>query len=113
MTGSHLASDGTTLYLAQMTYKRILAFDATGNILREIALPTKIGGMGFGAGTFYVISADDEFEKLELATLDPKLDTPQMAPLADIAFDARSLAYGGGRWWTCHREASEIVSFTL
>jgi hypothetical protein len=113
LTGSHLASDGTTLYLAQQSYKRILAIDAAGNTSREIALPNKIGGMGFGAGAFYVISADDEFEKLELATLDPKLDKPQMAPLAEIPFDARSLASTGDRWWTCNREASEIVSFAL
>ncbi len=57
LTGSHFASDGTTLYMAQMGLRRIVALDAAGAIVREIALPTRIGGMGFGPGGFYLISA--------------------------------------------------------
>jgi outer membrane protein assembly factor BamB len=110
-TGSHLASDGTTLYLGQMGKQRILAFDASGSLLREIALPTRCGGMGLRAGTFYIISADDEFENLQLATLDVAVSHPALAPVAAIPFDARSLAFDGDAWWTSHREASQIVSF--
>jgi outer membrane protein assembly factor BamB len=110
-TGSHLASDGSTLYLAQMGNRRILALDANGSILREIALPTRCGGIGVRAGTFYIISADEEFENLQLATLDVQVSNPALAPVAAIPFDARALAFDGDAWWTSHREASEIVSF--
>jgi len=112
-TGSHLAYDGTTLYLGQMGNRRILALGADGSILREIALPTRCGGMGFRAGTFYIISADKEFENLQLATLDLQVSNPALAPVAAIPFDARSLAFDGNAWWTNHREASEIVSFVV
>ena len=112
-TGSHLASDGTTLYLGQMGNRRILALGANGSILREIALPTRCGGMGFRASTFYIISADEEFENLQLATLDLQVSNPALAPVAAIPFDARSLAFDGNAWWTSHREASEIVSFVV
>jgi hypothetical protein len=112
-TGSHLASDGTTLYMAQMGLRRIVTLDDAGAIVREIALPTRIGGMGFGPGGFYVISADEEFENLALATFDVTSNDPKLAPIAGIAFDgARSIAYDGSGWWTSDREVSEIVSFT-
>jgi YVTN family beta-propeller protein len=112
-TGSHLASDGTTLYLGQMGNRRIVALDEDASILREIALPTRCGGMGFGPDAFYIISADEEFENLQLATLDLQLSNPDVAPVAAIPFDARSLAFTGKNWWTSHREAGEIVSFTV
>jgi len=67
--------------------------------------------MGLRAGTFYIISADDEFENLQLATLDVAVSHPALAPVAAIPFDARSLAFDGDAWWTSHREASQIVSF--
>jgi hypothetical protein len=113
-TGSHLASDGTTLYLGQMGNRRILALDGNLQIQREIALPTRCGGFAFGpGGTLYMISADEEFENLQLATLDVSLDDPQAVAVATIPFDARGLAFDGKVWWTCHREANEIVSFTV
>ncbi len=111
-TGSHLASDGTTLYLGQMGLKRILAFDANGTVLREIALPTRCAGMGVRGGAFYIISADDEFEKLALGTLDITVSNPEVVPLASMSEQARGLAFDGEAWWTCYREASEIVSFS-
>jgi hypothetical protein len=112
-TGSHLASDGTTLYLAQMTHGKILAFDAQGAVLREIALPTRSGGIGFGPGAFYMITADDEFDVLQLATLDITLDHPEAVPLAPMPAEARSLAFDGTSWWTNLREANETIAFTL
>jgi hypothetical protein len=111
LTGSHLASDGKQLFLGQMHNQRIVTLDAQGQIAREIPLPTRCGGFGFGpGGTLYMISADEEFEKLELATL--ALDG-KMTALAPIEFGARSLAYDGKAWFTCDREAGYIVSFTL
>ena len=112
-TGSHLASDGESLYLGQMHDRRIVVMDAGGKIEREIPLPTRIGGMGFREGTLYIIAADEEFENLRLATLDERQSAPQAVEVAIIPFDARSLAYDGSAWWTNHREASQIVSFSV
>ena len=112
LTGSHLVSDGTTLYLAQMGNRRVVALDEQGTIQREIALPARTAGLGFANGTFYLISGDDELENLHLATFDFQANTPDTVQLASIPFDARCLAFDGSAWWTSHREASEIVSFT-
>lgn len=111
LTGSHLASDGRQLYLGQMHNRRIVTLDAQTHITSEIPLPTACGGFGFGPdGTLYMISADDEFEKLELATLNVD---GKMTAVAPIDFGARSLAYDGAVWYTSDREAGYIVSFTL
>ncbi len=111
-TGSHLTSDGDTLYLGQMHEQRILALDASGSVLRAIALPSRCGGFGFASGAFYMISSDEEFENLHLATLDVRLERPALATVAALPAEARGLAFDGTAWWTSHRESNEIVSFT-
>ncbi len=113
LTGSHLASDGELLYLAQMHYRRILIIGPDGSIQREVPLPSRIGGMGFRSGTLHVISADEEFENLHFATFNPQSEKPTITEVATMPFDARSLAFDGQVWWTSHREASQIVSFTV
>ena len=113
LTGSHLASDDSVLYMTQMGFRRILAFDAEGAVVREVALPTRCGGIGVRRGTFYMITADEEFENLELATLDVRMTNPAPKPVATIPFDARALAFDGERSWTSHREANEIVEFQV
>lgn len=111
MTGSHLASDGRQLFLGQMHNQRIVTLDDRMQITSEIPLPTRCGGFGFGpGGTLYMISADDEFENLQLATLDPH---GKMTVLAPIEFGARSLAFDGSAWYTSDREAGFVVSFKL
>jgi hypothetical protein len=110
-TGSHLATDGTTLYLTQMGLQKILAFDASGSVIREIALPSRCAGIGYGAGAFHMITADDEFEDLKFATLDVSVSAPAAVQIAAMAADARSLAFDGTSWWTNYRELSEVVSF--
>ncbi|MDQ2681173.1 MAG: hypothetical protein M3Y21_09170 [Candidatus Eremiobacteraeota bacterium] len=113
LTGSHLATDGALLYLGQMGNRRILVLDDTYKIQREIPLPTRIGGMSLHDGILYVIAADEEWENLQFATLDILAPEPVIKPIASIPFDARALAFDGTAWWTSHREASEIVSFTV
>jgi hypothetical protein len=106
-------SDGTTLYLSQLGLQRILQLDDAGAAVREIALPTRMGGMGFGPDGFTIISADDEWENLKLARFDlgGKHD---LEPVANIPFDgARSLAWDGTAWWTSDREIGDIVSFAV
>ncbi len=113
LTGSHLACDGNLLYLGQMHYRRVLIMGPDGTIQRQVPLPSRIGGMGFRSGTLYVISADEEFESLHFATLDAQSEKAEITEIATIPFDARSLAFDGQVWWTSHREASQIVSFTV
>jgi hypothetical protein len=113
MTGSHLAVHGNTLFLGQMHNRRILVMDGDYAISREIALPTRSGGFGFAGDTLHFISADDEFEKLQFGTLDVSQQAPPFVPLADLELDVRSLAFDGEAWWTSHREANEIVAFTV
>jgi hypothetical protein len=112
-TGSHLAAKDNVLYLGQMHNRRILALDSSDRIAREIPLPTRCGGFGFGpSGNFYLIAADEEFERLELATLD--LEKPDgVTVVAPIDFGARGLAFDGNAWFTSDREASQIVSFAV
>jgi hypothetical protein len=112
-TGSHLASDGTTLYLGQMGLRRIVTLNDAGAVVREFPLPTRIVGMGFGADGFSVISCDEEFENLKLARFD-LAGKNDLEPVAGIAFEgARALAWDGSAWWTSDREIGDIVSFTV
>lgn len=113
LSGSHLAADGGNLYLLQIGNQRILRLDSNGSVQREIALPSPCAGIGFGSGVCYAISADEEFEDLNLATLDVELDRPTFTPVAPMPAEARGLAFNGASWWTSHRDANEIVSFAL
>ncbi|MBD5655878.1 MAG: hypothetical protein IAI50_11965 [Candidatus Eremiobacteraeota bacterium] len=112
-TGSHLAADGSTLYLAQLSNKRILALGSDGSVEREIALPSHCAGIAFNAGTFSMISADEEFDELSFATLDVGSDHPELVPVTALSPEARGLAFDGTAWWTCYRELNEIASFTV
>ena len=113
LNGSHLASDGTTLYLCQATNRRIVELDAAGRIAREIALPTRCAGMGFGPDGFRFISADEDFDHLHFATLDLAQAAPQAGVVAEMPAEARSLVFDGTNWWTSLREEGTIVSFTV
>jgi hypothetical protein len=113
LTGSHLASDGGELFLGQMANQRVLVLDASGSPTRAIKLPTRCAGIGFGLGGFHMISADEEFEELQLARLDLQSADPDMVPVAVMPSDARALAFNGDTWWTSLRELSEILSFSI
>lgn len=112
LTGAHVAFDGDTLFLSQASYRKILALDAQGAILREIPLDRTPLGMTISDGCFYLITGDDEFENLELWRLDARNGAPKVDVLASIPFDARGLAFDGTRFWTSHRDNNEIVAFT-
>lgn len=112
-TGSFLAANGTTLYLGQMGLRRILVLAGGAQIEREVALPTRCAGFGFGRdGRFYMISGDEELEHLQLGTLDASQPNPQFEPIRPLPDEARSLVFDGSQWWTCLRDANEIGSFT-
>jgi hypothetical protein len=111
LTGSHLASDGSDLYLVQMSNRRLLVLDAVGSVKRAIPLPSSCPGIAFAGGALHVISADEEFDHLQLATLDIGGANAKLSDEADIEPEARGLAYDGRAWWTSLRELGEIVSF--
>ena len=112
MTGSYLALDGTSLYLGQMTERRILELDTDGTIKRTIALPTRCAGFAVGADRrFYMTSGDSELENLQFGTLNITAAEPQFTAIAPLPDGARSLAFDGSRWWTCLRDEGEIASF--
>lgn len=113
LTGSYLAFDGSTLYLGQMTLRRILALHADGSVRREIPLPTRCAGIAFGPdGRLYMISGDSELEQLKFGTLDISRAEPVFSEIAALPDEARSLAHDGSRWWSCLRDLNELASFT-
>ena len=113
LTGSHLASDGKQLYLGQMHERRILRLDEGANPVEAFALPTRCAGFGFGAeGLLYMIAADEEFEELTFGKLDLTAE-PRFDPIARFPFGARALVFDGSAWYTCDREAGEIVAFRV
>jgi hypothetical protein len=112
LTGSYLAAAGSTIYLGQMTLRRIVALKPDATVERVIALPTRCAGLGFGpGGRFFMISGDDELEHLQFGTLDISQSDPQFESIRPLPDEARSLAFDGSVWWTCLRDANEIASF--
>ena len=113
-TGSYLSYDGKHLYLSQWYKHRILKLDASGNILREIAIHAEICGHVFIDGSIYVLRGTEQGEgDWRIARLDPREEIPVIEDLARVPFQCRSLAFDGESFWTNHREADQIVSFTI
>lgn len=111
-TGSHLASDGKSLYLCQQGKRRILELDDSGDTRREIALPTRCGGFAFRApGDCRMLSADEEFDNLTFARIDLSKNAPEAEPIAPINAEARALTFDGDLWWTSYREENDVVAF--
>jgi hypothetical protein len=113
LTGSFMTTAGSTIYLGQMHYRRILVMSADYAIQRQVALPTRSAGFAFGPDKrFYMISADDEFENLQFGTLDVTQPAPPFESIGPMPEAARNLFYDGTQWWTCLRDENEIASFT-
>jgi hypothetical protein len=113
-TGSYLSYDGEHLYLSQWYMHRILKLDASGNILRVIDVGAEICGHVFVDDFIYVLRGTEQpNEDWRIARLDPQQGTPKVEDLAHVPFPCRSLTFDGANFWTNHRAANEIVSFTL
>lgn len=113
-TGSYLSFDGGDLYLSQWYKQRILKLDASGNILRLIDIGAEICGHVFVDGLIYVLRGKEQpDEDWRIARLDPRLETPEVTDVAVVPFACRSLTFDGASFWTNHRAANEIVSFSL
>jgi hypothetical protein len=112
-TGAHVAFDGDVLFLSQAHYRRILALDSQGGVTRAIQLDRVPVGMTIFEGNFYLVTTDEEFENVQFTKVDARGEKPHITALASIPFDARGLAFDGGRFWTSHRDNNEIVAFTV
>ena len=113
-TGSYLSYDGDHLYLSQWYKHRILKLDASGNIQSVIDVGAEICGHVFVDGLIYVLRGTEKpNEDWRIAHFDLREETPTVEDLAHVPFPCRSLTFDGARFWTNHRVANEIVSFTL
>jgi hypothetical protein len=119
-TGSYLSYGGEHVYLSQWYKQRILKLDANGNIRRVIDVGAEICGHTFVDGLIYVLRGKEQpsgpsrtGEYWHIARLDPRPETPDVEDLARVPFACRSLTFDGANFWTNHRAANEIVSFTL
>jgi len=111
-TGSYLAYDGDSLYMSQWYNKKILALTETGTVTTTVNLKHGICGLVVANAKFYCVCVDDEDSNdYWLTRVDAKSGKLEIADVARIPFQARSLAYDGKNFWTNHREQNEIVQF--
>jgi hypothetical protein len=114
LTGSYLSYDGENLYLSQWYKHRILKLDRSGNILREIDIGAEISGHAFANGLIYVLRGTEQNgESWTIARLDPRQEIPQIEDIAVVPFACRSLTFDAEHFWSNHRAANEMVSFSL
>lgn len=111
LSGSHLASDGSSLYLLQIGNRCIVTLDADGTVKKKTALLQRLAGVGVAGGKLYGLAGDEEFEHLHLATVDLHGPNAAIVDVASISDEARGLTHDGRAWWTSYRDNNQIVSF--
>jgi hypothetical protein len=113
-TGSYVSFDGSALWLSQWYKGQIHQFDGAGKISRSLEIGAEICGHAFADGQLYVLrGTEQDGESWTIARLDPADETPVVSDLAAVPFACRSLAFDGEQFWTNHRAAGEVVSFSL
>lgn len=113
-TGSYLSYDGSNLYLSQWYKHRILKLDQRGGILDVIDIGAEISGHTFVEGEMYVLRGTEQNgESWTIARLDPTRQIPVVSNVATVPFASRSLTFDGTNFWSNHRAANEVVSFSL
>jgi hypothetical protein len=113
-TGSYIAHDGHDLYLSQWYEQRV--FRLTGAREFEPVIKAKRGICGIAAvdGTLTLLTtADEDLRDYFLERFDLSDPAGGCVDLATVPFRARSLAWTGSEYLTNHREAGEIVAFSL
>lgn len=119
MAGSYLGFDGEHLYLSRWYKGQIHQLNDAGETLRLIDIGAEICGQTFVDGTLYVLRGRENAdvagkpEEWRIARVDLREQTPQMEDVATVPFASRSLTFDGRKFWSNHRAANEIVSFTL
>jgi len=112
--GSYLSFDGSSLYLSRWYKGHIHRLEDSGESSRTIDVGAEICGHTFVDGMLYVVRGTEQNgESWTIARLDPSEETPVVNDLAAVPFACRSLAFDGERFWTNHRAAGEVVSFSL
>ena len=110
--GSHLSHDGRTLVLSQWYPQKLISIGDDGKPGRVLTAPKQIVGHCFAHGAFYLATTDnEESNDYHLERLDPA--TGKTERLARIGFSARALGFDGANFWTNHREANQIVKFSI
>jgi hypothetical protein len=117
-TGSYLSFDGEHLYFSQWYKGDVHQVEDSGKILRTINVGAEICGQTFVDGKLYVIRGREnkdlpgKAEEWRVARLDSR-DAVRVEDVATVPFACRSLTYDGEFFWSNHRAANEIVSFSL
>jgi hypothetical protein len=117
--GSYLSFDGERCYLSQWYRGLIHQVDDGGQILRSIDVGAEVCGHTFADGMLYVLRGREnndipgKGEEWRIARLDLSEQTPHVEDLAAVPFASRSLTFDGRKFWSNHRAANEIVSFTV
>ena len=113
-TGSYLSSDGNNLYLSQWYKGRILKLDQRGQIIRTIQLHGEISGHTFVGDVLHVLhGSENDGENWAVTRINPGEQEPKEHDLAWVPFACRSLVFDGKQFWSNHRAANEIISFSL
>ncbi len=119
LTGSYLSFDGEHYYLSQWYKGDIHQFDDSGKILRTINVGAEICGHTFARGKLYVLRGKEnkdvpgKSEEWRIARLDVHDEKPEPEDLATVPFESRSLTFDGENFWSNHRTANEVVSFSI
>jgi hypothetical protein len=113
-TGSYIALDGRVLFLSQWYEQRVFRLTDTQTFEPVIGATRGICGIAADHGTLTLLTTADE------ATLEYHLERYDLADpaagcvdVATVPFRARSLAWTGSEYLTSHREAGEIVAFSI
>jgi hypothetical protein len=100
--------------VSQWYNKRILSLDDRGRVGSTVNVPHEICGQVVVLGLFYLVTTDEEEHgDYWITRVDARNGEVKSEDLARIGFPARALAFDGQRFWTNHREANEIVAFTV
>ena len=113
LTGSHIASDGISLFLTQLTLSRVLELGPDYSIRQQRALSSRLAGIASAGGNLFAIKADADFDVLEFATVALTVSEATLTAIAPMSEEARGLAFDGKTWWTNYRELSQIVAFAV
>ncbi len=112
--GSYLSFDGKSLYLSRWYKGQIHRLDDSGTISRTIDIGAEISGQTHADGTLYVLRGTEQNgETWSIARVDGGSETPAITDVAAVPFACRSLAFDGEKFWTNHRAANEVVSFSI
>lgn len=117
--GSYLSYDGEHYYFSQWYKGDIHQVTDSGEILRTINVGAEICGHTFARGELYVIRGQEnknqpgKSEEWRIARVDLREQTAQPQDLATVPFESRSLTFDGENFWSNHRQANEVVSFSI